>query len=53
VVKYTRSFGFMDLFAADAQTHANPKVELQIPGPAMLPKLLPGQMYYLPETFAH
>ena len=51
VVKYSRGFGLLDLFGAEAESHT--KVELQLPGPAMLPKLLPGQMYYLPETFAH
>ncbi|MDB6116352.1 MAG: Protease-4 [Verrucomicrobiaceae bacterium] len=51
VVKYSRSSGLFDLFGAEAESRS--KVELQLPGPAMLPKLLPGQMYYLPETFAH
>lgn len=51
VVKYSRNFGLFDLFGAEVESRS--KVELQLPGPAMLPKLLPGQMYYLPETFAH
>ena len=54
VVKYGRNFGFFDLFGGgDAETHAKTSVELQIPGASMMPKLLPGQMYYLPGSFAH
>ena len=53
VVKYGHSFGLLDLFGADAQSCSHASVELQIPGASMLPKLLPGQMYYLPGSFTH
>lgn len=51
VVKYTRNLGFFDLFGGEVESRS--KVELQLPGPAMLPKLQPGQMYYLPESYSH
>jgi protease-4 len=49
VVKYGRGASVLDLFSIDAEsrTHSN-KVELQLPGAAALPKLLPGRCYYLP-----
>ena len=53
VVKYGHSFGLLDLLGADAQSKSHASVELQIPGASMLPKLLPGQMYYLPGSFTH
>jgi protease-4 len=49
VVKYGRAASVLDLFSIDAEsrTRSN-KVELQLPGTAALPKLLPGRCYYLP-----
>ena len=51
VVKYTHSMGFLDMFGGEMESRS--KVELQLPGASMLPKLLPGQLYYLPESFVH
>lgn len=53
VVKYGHEVSLMDIFGVDAESRSKTKVEVQIPGAAALPKLLPGQMYYLPPAFAH
>ena len=51
VVKYSRSFGFLEMFGGEMESHS--KVEVNLPGASMMPKLLPGQLYYLPESFSH
>jgi protease-4 len=53
IVKYGSEPSFMDLFSMDAESRSKTKLEVQLPGASMLPKLLPGQMYYLPPAFAH
>ncbi len=49
VVKYGKGANVLDLFNMDAESRTQTnKIELQLPGAAALPKLLPGRCYYLP-----
>ena len=53
IVKYGHEPSLLDLFGIDAESRTKSSIELQFPGASALPKLLPGQMYYLPSAFAH
>jgi protease-4 len=53
IVKYGHAPSVLDLFGIEAESRSKTSVELQLPGASALPKLLPGQMYYLPPAFAH
>ena len=53
IVKYGIEPNFMDLFGMGMESRANTKVELQLPGAAAFPKLLPGRCYYLPSALVH
>ena len=53
IVKYGHEPSVLDLFGIEAESRSKTSVELQLPGASALPKLLPGQMYYLPPAFAH
>lgn len=53
VVRYGRSGSVLDLLSVESESRSrqSQKVELQLPGTAALPKLLPGRCYYLPYGF--
>ncbi len=56
VVRYTHEIGLFDLLGASAESRSRMqpgKVEVQLPGTAGLPQMLPGRAYYLPSGFMH
>lgn len=52
VVKYGREPSVLDLFGIEAESRARTNIEVQLPGASALPKLMPGQFYYLPPNYA-
>lgn len=53
IVRYGHETSLFDLFGIEAESRAKTpsKIDLQLPGASLLPKLMPGRPYYLPSGF--